>query len=141
MFFVFKKNQVILFTALVLLLAVAFSVSARKKPTEEDICRSFLEELGYITDPSSATVSECLIPEGFGSVYESYRELNLQAGFDLTPLRGHYVTRYCFKLADEEELYANILIKDKKICGGDICSYRLNGRMIPLVAKEKDHAY
>lgn len=141
MFFVFKKNQVILFTALVLLLAVAFSFSARKNPTEEDICRAFIEELGYITDPAPADVSECLIPEGFGAVYNDYKDLNLKAGFDLTPLRGHYVTRLCFKLVGEDELYANILIKDKKICGGDICSYRLNGHMLPLVAKENSHAY
>lgn len=47
MFFVFKKNQVLLFTALVIIIAGALAFSAFSDDEDVALCRSFLESLGY----------------------------------------------------------------------------------------------
>lgn len=136
MFFVFKKGQVILFSLLILLVAAAFAFSSYSSTSEAELCKSFIEALGYRPEEKPFDKADIQIPEGFGSVFENYRALNSEAGFDLLPLRGAKVTRYSFYLEGDEPLYANILIKDKKICGGDICNPALSGYMLPLVKKE-----
>ncbi len=134
MFFVFKKNQVLLFTALVLIIAGALAFSAFSDDEDVALCRSFLESLGYAPESAPFEVSQISVPEGFGPVYENY------SGFDLTPLRGRTVTKMSFRLSGEDSLYANILIDNKKICGGDICDPALSGFMLPLTERSENAA-
>lgn len=136
MFYVFKKNQVFLFAVLVLLIFAALSLAALSSEGDYEFCRRFLSDLGYEPYPEPYEISETLIPEGFGTQYDAYNALNKRAGFDLTPLRGTYVTRVSFRLVSDEPLYANLLVHNFKICGGDICNPSLSGFMMPLKKAE-----
>ncbi len=138
MFLVVKKNQIILSLLLIAAVAAAICFSSFTKDENLSLCRKFLKELGYSFEKDLLEKAEVTIPEGFGTVYESYNLLQKEAGFDLMPLRGKTVLRYSFRLKDEEYTLANILISDGKICGGDILNPSLSGKMIPLIPKEKE---
>lgn len=140
MFFVVKKNQVLLFAALVTVIAGALAFSAFSDDEDVSLCRTFLEDLGYEAESAPFEVTSVSVPEGFGPVYESYSALNRDAGFDLTSLRGRTVTKMSFHLVGEDPLYANILIDNRKICGGDICDPSLSGFMLPLTKRSENAA-
>lgn len=139
MFFVVKKRQIILLALLFVIIGVALSFAKTGPSKDEAMCLDFLKELGYHPS-SSSKVSDVNIPEGFGKVYEEYNALQKEAGFDLVSYRGLTIKKYTFALSDDENLYANILIHEGKICGGDIVNPALDGYMLPLKFKETYHA-
>lgn len=140
MFFIVNKNQVLLFAALVLVISGALAFSAFSDNGDVSLCRNFIISLGYEPEEQPFEVTAVSVPEGFGSVYENYNALNREAGFDLTSLRGRTVTKMSFRLSGEEQLYANILIDNEKICGGDICNPALSGFMLPLTKRSENAA-
>ena len=138
MFFVVKKRQLILVALLILSIICAVFCSYLASDQDAVICRKFKKELGYNPESLPYETAEMTIPEGFGSVYRDYNDLQKQAGFDLTSYRGTDVTRYSFHLSGEEYPIANILISDGKICGGDLLDPSLSGKIAPLIPKEKE---
>lgn len=136
MFYVFKKNQILLFASLVLILAAALAVASFSADEDTALCRRFLKSLGYNPEGEPFEITSVTVPEGFGAYYDSYNELNKKAGFDLTPFRGCTVKKIRIALSDGEALYANLLIYNHKICGGDICNPSLSGYMLPLMPKQ-----
>ncbi len=137
MFYVFKKNQILLFASLILILAAALAVASFSADEDTALCRRFLKSLGYSPAAEPSEIASVTVPEGFGAYYDSYNELNKKAGFDLTPFRGCTVKKIRISLSDEEALYANLLIYNHKICGGDICDPSLSGYMLPLTPKKR----
>ncbi len=135
MFLVFKKGQIILCLMLLATITFAFIYSFAEKNKNTSLCIDFIESLGYFPESEDPEISEVKVPEGFGKVYENYNLLQKEAGFDLTHLRGNTVSRYSFNLKGEEDLIANILIFEDKICGGDIANISVHGKMLPLLPK------
>ena len=135
MFFVFKKGQIFLCLLLALTITFACFYSLAEKDKNTSLCLDFIESLGYNAKTKKPEVSVIKIPEGFGKVYENYNLLQNEAGYDLSHLRGNTVTRYSFPLKGEEDLIANILIFEGKICGGDIANISVYGKMLPLLPK------
>ena len=79
------------------------------------------------------------IPENFDEVYQNYNEIQKKAGFDLEKYRGKNVWRYTFRVLNfdhEKNVFANILMYDNKIIGGDIMNPALDGFMYPLNFKK-----
>ncbi len=136
MFFVVKKSQIILSVLLIAIIITALFLSVLPCDKNVSLCRKFLKEQGYSFEKKPYEISEISIPEGFGKVYESYNNLQKEAGFDLTPFRGKTIMRYSFRLTNSEYTLANILISEGEICGGDILNPSLSGDMIPLSKKE-----
>ena len=120
---------------LVLLVAMAFVVSAAGRSGEEDACRRYLSSLGYI--PKELTGREkTTLPSVFDETLETYNALQKEAGFDLSSYRGKTLMRMSFTLEDEHELIAHLFLSGEAICGGDICNPALDGYMLPLLARE-----
>lgn len=138
MFFVVRKNRIILalLLSLTIFAAIYFSFSLRDENVI--LCRKYIKSLGYFTSGTPYEITEIKIPEGFGDVYNNYNSIQKEAGFDLTYLRGKTVTRYTFILEGSEFLTANLLISDGKICGGDILNPSISGKISPLIPKEKE---
>ena len=134
MFFVFRKNQILLFLLLVILIAFSIFISTKAKDENIKISCDFLVSLGYTPEKKPFDEAEFTVPEGF--VYENYNTLQKEAGFDLTPYRNLKLKRYSFYLKDGENLIANILFHGNKICGGDISNPSLSGFMLPLTKKQ-----
>ena len=135
MFFVIRKNHIILASLLILTLLSAICFSFNTKDENLRLCSNFIKSIGYSFEQTPYETSLITIPEGFGKVYENYNSIQKEAGFDLTPLRGKTVMRYTFTLKNSEYSIINILISDGKICGGDIMNPSSSGKMIPLLPK------
>ena len=96
----------------------------------------FLKQFGWEVREDPLEVSEIIIPMEFNAVYQSYNELQLKQGFDLTAYGGKRVKRWTYAVTnypnyDETAdcIHADILVCDGRVIGGDICSVELNGFM------------
>lgn len=143
--FTTKLSRIILVLAVIAVLAAALIIVPRVVPasaadalaaeTNEQRV-AYLEGLGLSVVSTPAEQQQVLIPEEFSAVYEEYNHLQQTAGFDLLPYAGREVTRYCYRIMDYEDcadvVYAELLVCDNRIIGGDIHSISLNGFMVPL---------
>ena len=97
---------------------------------------ALLRELGWETDPASATEKTVHIPERFGRVFENYNELQRQQGYDLAPYRGRDVTLYTYAVTNwpDESLtvLADLYTANGRVIGGDVHAADLGGFMIGL---------
>ena len=96
----------------------------------------YLESMGYLVNPDPLETEEIQIPDDFGDVYSRYNELQKAVGFDLEPYRGEHCMRYTYQIHNFDEaeytVYADLITKDGRVMGGDICSRELDGFMLPL---------
>ncbi|MBR2742470.1 MAG: DUF4830 domain-containing protein [Clostridia bacterium] len=100
----------------------------------------YLESLGLTVTPDPVETSEVEIPDEFGDVYARYNEIQKTAGFDLEQYRGESCMRYTYHVHNfdeaDSEVYANLLVFEGRVIGGDICVRDLDGFMLPLNAAE-----
>lgn len=97
---------------------------------------AFISEFGWIVDEEPIEVRQVAIPQEFDEVYNSYNEIQLSQGYDLTEFAGRSAKRWTYVIrnypdvsADEDYIRINILVCDGKIIGGDVCSIKLDGFM------------
>ena len=91
---------------------------------------SFLEKCGWTVEETPKSVSEVTIPLEFDSVYEKYNMLQKAQGLDLKNYKGKNAKLYTYVVTNYDyngTVYANLLICNDKIIGGDICSANQNG--------------
>ena len=97
---------------------------------------AFLAELGWEADPASETAQQIRIPERFGSVYESYNELQKQQGYDLEPFRGMDVELYTYTVTNypdkTQTVLTDLYVYNGRIIAGDVHSTNLGGFMIGI---------
>lgn len=110
-------------------------LSAEAVATCEDRA-NFLLECGWEVDPSSEEEQTIHIPERFTAVYESYNDLQLQQGYDLTDYAGQDCILYSYTVLNypdpSQTVLANLYVYKNRVIGGDIHSTNLNGFMIGL---------
>ena len=96
---------------------------------------SFLESIKCKVQEEIVSKKDIVIPDEFSNVYENYNKLQISAGFDLVPFKGSKATVYTYKVTkykDIKDAYANLIVCNGKIIGGDIFTTDLNGQMLPL---------
>lgn len=103
--------------------------------TEEDIL-SFISNCGWQVEKEPVEVRDVVIPETFDEVYNSYNEIQLNQGFDLSKYAGQRVKRWTYTIKnypnttpEDDFIRINILVSDDEIIGGDVCSVKLDGFM------------
>lgn len=93
---------------------------------------AFLSDHGWQAGEETESV-QVVIPSVWNEVYERYNGIQQNDGFDLLPYKGKQVTRYTYEILNYPDeisgVYANILVFEGKIIGGDICTYDLDGFM------------
>lgn len=146
-----KRNQVklILITAFIIISIFTLAFLAKNdgvKPASaenavsfdaktEEQRLAFLNQFGWQVDEKSVEVTEVIIPEEFDDVYNSYNEIQLQQGFDLTAYAGERVKRWTYTVTNypgyENKICirANMLVFNGRVIGGDICSVEIDGFM------------
>ncbi len=101
-----------------------------KIKTNEDRV-AFLSQFGYTVESTPLEEVEVTIPEEFDKVFAGYNELQKKQGLDLSKYKKKKLMRYTYQVTNYENyngvVYANILVKGKKIVGGDICSADTGG--------------
>lgn len=95
--------------------------------------RMFISQFGWETEEDPVQVREIVIPAEFSDVYIKYNEIQTAQGFDLTKHKGEKVKHWTYRVTNYPDttdvIYANLLIQDGKVIGGDICSTALDGFM------------
>lgn len=96
----------------------------------------FLNQRGLDVSDEEIDMKEVIIPMEFDAVYTKYNELQVSQGFNLEKFKGKTAEMYTYLVLNFDdskgETYANILIYDNKIIGGDISSSTLDGEMLSL---------
>ena len=96
----------------------------RIKTNEDRI--SFISQFGYEVDSTPLEEAEVTIPEEFDKVFTGYNELQKKQGMDLEKYKRKKLMRYTYKVTNYNgyngDVYINLLIKGKRVVGGDVCS-------------------
>lgn len=92
----------------------------------------FLQSYGWEVGKQTEE-KQIVIPTVWNDVYEKYNSILLTEGFDLSDYKGVVATRYTYEILNYPEditgVYANILVFEGKIIGGDVCTYAIDGFM------------
>ena len=91
---------------------------------------NFLKECGWIVEETPKTILEVTIPSEFDNVYEKYNLLQKAQGLDLKRYKGKSAKLYTYVVTNYDyngTVYANLLISDDRIIGGDVCSANKDG--------------
>lgn len=98
---------------------------------------AFLNSFGWETSVEPVEVKDVLIPKEFSDVYKSYNELQISQGLDLSKYKSKVVKAYRYEILNypledkslEGTIFANLLVYENEIIGGDVCSVSTNGFM------------
>lgn len=94
----------------------------------------YLHQLGW--EVENEREEYVVLPQEFGSGYQDYLAIQRECGFDLEPLAGETVTRYCYTILNyptgEEGVCLDLLVCRGRIVGGDVRSAQLDGFMHSL---------
>lgn len=94
---------------------------------------NFLKEYGWETGEEPTEVSEIIIPSEFNDTYENYNNIQKAQNLDLKNYKGKRVRTYRYEIKNypetEKEVYANLLVYNGMIIGGDVSSPELGGFM------------
>ena len=133
-----KRNLLATLLATVIIiftLGQVYSAANVPKNAETNALRlNYINSLNYKVEDETPTEKQITIPVKFNKVYNKYNELQRKAGFNLKDYCGKTVTMFTYKLKDN--YYANIIVLNGRVIGGDICSNSLYGEMLPLKKRQ-----
>ncbi len=100
------------------------------------LCEHTLSSFGWETS-GLISQDQVTLPETFGSEYTDFLAIQKEAGFHLTPYAGKTVTRYTYEIKNypmgSDIIYADLLVYNQVIIGGDIRASSLDGFMSSLL--------
>jgi hypothetical protein len=102
----------------------------------------FISQFGWEVNEEPVQVKEVIIPTEADDTYTAYNEIQKTQGFDLNNFAGERAKCWTYTVKNYEGyenqdcIYANILVYDGRIIGGDICSVRLDGFMHGFTGNE-----
>ena len=108
--------------------------------TTQEARLNCLTSYGWTCDPGSEARRTALIPDPLDAVYQKYNRLQTPCGFNLERYRGKLVECYTYQIMNfpyetHQPVFANLLIYEGSLIGGDIMSTALDGFMLPLDRK------
>ena len=138
-----RKGVVIatLLGLLTIISTVCLFLKANVLPNGRDMLdrTAYLSLLGYTVDDGSEIKTEIKIPKNFSKIYNEYNNTQKEAGYDLSKYSGSDAVMYTYSITgfkDCNNAYANLIVVDGKIIGGDISSIENGGFTLPLVSKQ-----
>lgn len=144
-----KKIAIMVVAAIaVLLCAIIISIAnggdsersaiSQKVKTNEDRIK-FLENLGWEVDSTPTGETTVVIPKEFSDVYETYNQLQLDQGYDLSEYRGLEAIIYTYNVTNYTGFTGNVVadlyVMNYEVIGGDIHSLAIDGFMHGLCKK------
>lgn len=132
------KKRIFFAALLAAALCLVAVLRARGSDPMTEVCRAFLSDYGWETEPEPAAWAEVNIPAEFDNIYTNYNVLQKEAGLDLLPYRGMRGLRYSFVVTNYpldagEPVYADVLTVDGVPVAGDIMTVSIDGFMHSLV--------
>lgn len=101
---------------------------------EESRCR-YLEQYGWKVKSPALSCENVVIPRSFSDVFNAYNELQKQQGFDLSEYCGLEAELYTYGVTNyenEENVVAQLYIRNGCVIGGDVHSTELDGFMVGI---------
>lgn len=91
----------------------------------------FLSQFGWEAKEGCIEETTVRIPGDFDRVMNSYNDIQIAQGLDLSKFKGKEVTRYTYEITNYPDydgtVYANIIVHKNRVIGGDICSSDVKG--------------
>lgn len=140
----------ILIVAGIIVVAVTFfsNHAAGDRPAANSVAletdeqrEQYLSSLGWEFN-TPCTQKEVTIPQEFNDTYVSYNEIQKAQGFDLEDYKGQTATVYTYNITNYEGfenrdcVYANLLVCENTLIGGDVCSTSLSDGFMQGLQKE-----
>lgn len=141
------KKKLILLAAILLAVIVVIAVacfSGKGEATQtaagysllaetEEQRVQFLAQYGWEIADEPSEICEVIIPEEFNQVYQNYNAIQKQQEMDLSRYKGQRVKKWTYQVLNypdrPEGVFANLLIYDGRVIGGDVSSSELGGFM------------
>ncbi len=103
-----------------------------KVKTEQDR-QEFIRSFGWEIEEEPVEVLEVIIPKEFDAVYEAYNSIQKRQGYDLSKYAGKRCKRYSYAVKNypgqPDDVRINLLIRNNRVIGGDVCSMLEGGFM------------
>ncbi len=114
--------------------ASAAGISLENIKTEKDR-RAFLEAAGVKATEDAESAAEITLPKSLDAVLLGYNEIQKQQGLDLSRYAGKTVTRYTYRIADQNgaPTYANLILYRNTVVGADLTQAGSDGFVKPLL--------
>ena len=92
---------------------------------------AYLEQRGWIVSDEPVSVEDLRLPDTFHADYQDYLALQESQGFDLNALAGKTIKRYTYQVRNypglQENIWACLLVHDKRVVGGEVYSSQGDG--------------
>ena len=140
---------ILVFTGVIVIIITFFSnhvesskdvMSAVTLETNEQR-EAYLTSLGWEFN-TDCTEKQVTIPSEFNDTYTKYNDIQMSQGFDLTAYKGRTVTVYTYNITNYEGyenrdcIFANLLVCDNVLIGGDICSTSVSDGFMQVLQKQ-----
>lgn len=113
------------------------SVSSKVKTNEDRV--KFLQSLGWEVDEAPIGEKTVVIPKEFSEIYDTYNQLQLDQGYDLSDYCGLEATIYTYTVTNYTgytgNVVADLYVMNYEVIGGDIHSLAIDGFMHGLCKK------
>lgn len=101
----------------------------------------YLKSLGWEFN-TNFTEKEVKIPAEFNDTYTRYNDIQKSQGFDLSKYKGETVKVYTYNLTNykgyenRDCIYANLLVYNNILIGGDVCSTSVSDGFMQALKKQ-----
>lgn len=156
-----SKSKILIFSIVVILLVLLCYLCFGKQKDESyaqattgkylleasnnDERIKFLSQFGWQVSEEPIEICKVKIPSEFNDTYEKYNEIQKQQGLDLLNYKGKTCERFTYEIKNypnyQSGVYADMLILDGKVIGGDVCSAELGGFMHGFVSVQGEQTY
>lgn len=96
---------------------------------------AYLSQNGWVVETPALNAEKVVIPRTFSEVFDSYNDLQVQQGFDLSQYCGTEVDVYTYKVTNydgDDYVVAQMYVYHGTVIGGDVHSTALDGFMTGL---------
>lgn len=98
------------------------TLSQKLKSNEERV--AYLQSFGWQVEQTPLAETEVRIPDTFDAAYQSYNELQLSQGLDLTDCQGKNAMLYSYHVTnyptEQTDVTANLVLYKNKVVAADI---------------------
>ncbi len=101
----------------------------------------YLKSLGWEFN-TNFTEKEIKIPAEFNDTYNKYNDIQKSQGFDLSKYKGETVKVYTYNITNyngcenRDCIYANLLVYNNILIGGDVCSTSVSDGFMQALKKK-----
>lgn len=101
----------------------------------------YLKSLGWEFN-TNFTEKEIKIPAEFNDTYNRYNDIQKSQGFDLSKYKGETVKVYTYNITNytgcenRDCIYANLLVYNNILIGGDVCSTSVSDGFMQALKKK-----